>query len=109
MNEGGKMRFLVLGIALGIVATVLTVALFVVFYPRSDTDPLAPAPVLVAKEFIPAGTMGDFVQNKELYVLTSIPYRGLAYKAISDPSVLDGRVVVMDIRPGEQLTDVNVP
>ncbi len=103
------MRNLLLGTSVGIVATMLTAALIVVFYPRSETDPLTPTPVLVAKQFIAAGTMGDFVQKKELYVLTSIPYRGLEYKAISNPSVLDGRVVVMDIRPGEQLTDVNVP
>ena len=96
----------------GLTAAVLgaAVALAVVYYPGSEPNPRSSAPVLLAKEFIPAGTFGDVVLEKELYSLTTLPYRGLEYKALSDPSVLNGeRIAIRDIRRGEQLTDVNLP
>jgi Flp pilus assembly protein CpaB len=62
------------------------------------------ATVLVAKSLIPKGTPGDAVATKELYQAQSIRESQLREGAVSDPSVLHGRVAAVDIFPGEQLT-----
>jgi pilus assembly protein CpaB len=63
-----------------------------------------PAPVLVAKEVIEKGTPGGVVGAQELFQVTTTPRSELKEGAITDPSLLRGKVAAADIYPGEQLT-----
>ena len=60
---------------------------------------------LVAKQLISKGTPGLIVATNGMYQATTIlPPKEVEDGAVADPSYLSGRVAVVDILPGQQLT-----
>jgi flagella basal body P-ring formation protein FlgA len=68
---------------------------------KGSTEPLGT--VLVAKRLIPKGTSGSSIAAHNLFLVTTIPKRQMAPKAISDPAAMQGRVAAGDIYPRQQL------
>jgi Flp pilus assembly protein CpaB len=62
------------------------------------------ATVLVATGNIPKGTAGDAIAARGLYKSMPIVASQLAAGAVSDASVLTGKVVATNVLPGQQLT-----
>jgi len=91
------------GVAVAVVAAILLL-IYVTQYKSSVDSTAAAVPVLVAKNLIPKGTPGTTVQTKNLYQSTSRPADQVDDGAISDPAALAGRLAVVDIYPGSQLT-----
>ncbi|MDH4104213.1 MAG: SAF domain-containing protein [Myxococcales bacterium] len=96
--------------ALGVAAVALAAAIVLVvyldryragYYVGPDN---APPPVLVAKQFIPAGTPGTLIATGPMYRPTTLPEKEREDGAISDPQYLRGRVSAVDISPGQQFT-----
>jgi hypothetical protein len=65
------------------------------------------APVLVAKQLIPKGTPGSLIASQSMYASMVLLTKEREVGAISDPAYLTGRVSVVDILPGQQLTATN--
>jgi hypothetical protein len=83
----------------------VAVALVVAIASRlADDRETAATPVLVAKQFIPAGTPGDRISGRKMYARTSVPRGQVEDEAIADPGYLGGRVAATDIFLGAQLT-----
>lgn len=100
-----------LTLVLGIGAAVLAGVLLLVYlsqYRSSVDSEKEPTPVLVAKNLIPTGTSGTIIAQKELFQVASLPKDDLKVGAISDPAFLNGRVAVVDIFPGQQITTADV-
>lgn len=79
-------------------------------YKRGVSAPVAAPPqatVLVAAGAIPKGTSGSDVASQSLYKSTPIAASQVAAGAISDPSLLVGKVAQSDILAGAQLTAAN--
>ena len=94
-------------IALGIGAIVLAAILLVVYLDRYRArvgGENAPTPVLVAKQYIPAGTPGTLVASGPMYAPTTLPRKEVEVGAISDPQYLSGRAASAEIFPGQQFT-----
>jgi Flp pilus assembly protein CpaB len=100
---GSRGWTLALGIAAAVLAGILLVA-YIVQYRSSVNESAAPTPVLVAKRLIPRGTSGSIIAEKDLFQTASLPRDDLKLGAISDPAYLAGRVTVVDIYPGQQIT-----
>ena len=94
---------LVVGIAAAVLAGVLLVV-YLVQYRSSVNETTAPTPVLVAKNLIPVGTSGTVIAEKQLFQGATLAKDDLKVGAISDPAYLNGRVAVVDIFPGQQIT-----
>jgi pilus assembly protein CpaB len=60
--------------------------------------------VLVAKSVIEKGTPGDVIGAEEMFQPSTTPKSELKEGAISDPSLLRGKIATDDVFPGEQLT-----
>ena len=98
-------------IALGVGAAVLAGILLLVYlnrYRSSVDSATNPTPVLVAKNLIKAGTSGTLIADKDLYQSANIPQEDVKVGAIADPAYLNGRVAVVDIFPGQQITTTDV-
>jgi Flp pilus assembly protein CpaB len=94
-------------IALGIAAALLAGILLLVYlnrYRESVSAENAPISVVVAKSLITAGTSGTIIAQKQAYTLQTIPRDEVKLGAISDPAYLNGRVAVVDVLPGAQIT-----
>jgi Flp pilus assembly protein CpaB len=94
-------------IALGVGAAVLAgliVLAYVNQYRRSVDEGTSAVRVLVARNLIEKGTPGDVVGRKEQFQVTETSKDHLQVGALTDPSLLRGRVAASDIYPGEQLT-----
>ncbi|HLG09188.1 MAG TPA: Flp pilus assembly protein CpaB [Gaiellaceae bacterium] len=94
-------------IALGIGAIVLAAILLVVYLDRYRArvgGENAPTPVLVAKQYIPAGTPGTLVASGPMYAPTTLPRKEVEVGAIADPQYLSGRAASAEIFPGQQFT-----
>ena len=103
----GRMSSRGWAIALGIGAIVLAAILLVVYLDRYRArvgGENAPTPVLVAKQYIPAGTPGNLVASGAMYVPTTLPRKEVEVGAISDPQYLAGRAASVEIFPGHQFT-----
>ena len=92
-----------IGVAVAVIAAILLIV-YVTRYKSSVDSTAAPVPVLIAKNLIPKGTPGTAVASKRLYQSTSVPADSVQPGAISDPSLLTGRVAIADIYPASQLT-----
>jgi len=106
----GKMSSRGWAIALGIGAIVLAAILLVVYLDRYRArvgGENAPTPVLVAKQYIPAGTPGNLVAAGPMYAPTTLPRKEVEVGAISDPQYLAGRAAAAEIFPGQQFTAVD--
>jgi Flp pilus assembly protein CpaB len=103
----GRMSSRGWAIALGIGAIVLAAILLVVYLDRYRSrvgGENAPTPVLVAKQYIPAGTPGTLIASGPMYAPTTLPNKEVEVGAISDPQYLSGRAASLEIFPGQQLT-----
>lgn len=98
---------LVLGIGAALLAAVLLLVYLSQYRSSVDAEK-EPTPVLVAKGLIPAGTSGTIIAQKELFQVASLPKDDLKVGAISDPAFLNGRVAVVDVFPGQQITTADV-
>ena len=97
---------LAVGIAIG--ATAVASPVYLSHHRNSvkgSTEPLGT--VLVAKRLIPKGTSGSSIAAHNLFLVTTIPKRQIAPRAISDPAVLQGRVAATDIYPRQELVASN--
>lgn len=106
----GRMSSRGWAIALGIGAIVLAAILLVVYLDRYRArvgGENAPTPVLVAKQYIPAGTPGTLVASGPMYAPTTLPRKEVEVGAISDPQYLSGRAASAEIFPGQQFTAVD--
>jgi flagella basal body P-ring formation protein FlgA len=93
---------LAVGIAIG--ATAVASPVYLSHHGNSVTGSTEPlGTVLVAKRLIPKGTSGSSIAAHNLFLVTTIPKRQIAPRAISDPAVLQGRVSAGDIYPRQQL------
>lgn len=103
----GRMSSRGWAIALGIGAIVLATILLVVYldrYRSRVSGENAPTPVLVAKQYIPAGTPGTLVASGPMYAPTTLPRKEVEVGAIADPQYLSGRAAAAEIFPGQQFT-----
>ena len=103
----GRMSSRGWAIALGIGAIVLAAILLVVYLDRYRArvgGENAPTPVLVAKQYIPAGTPGTLIASGPMYAPTTLPRKEIEVGAISDPQYLSGRAASIEIFPGQQFT-----
>jgi Flp pilus assembly protein CpaB len=94
-------------VGIGIGAAVLAAILLVVYLNRYRTSvnaTKADTPVLVAKNLIPLGTSGSVIAEKALYQVASYPKDDVKVGAIADPAYLTGRIALVDIFPGQQIT-----
>jgi Flp pilus assembly protein CpaB len=73
-------------------------------YKTGLKTPTLQATALVATAQITTGTSGDVVASRGLYKSTPIVASQLAPGAISDASMLTGKVASVNILPGQQLT-----
>jgi Flp pilus assembly protein CpaB len=73
-------------------------------YRESVRDSTKPVSILVATDLIEKGTSGNVIGTQELFQVSSTPKSEVKEGAVTDPSVLRGRVAVDDIYPGQQLT-----
>ena len=63
-----------------------------------------PETVLVANQLIQKGTSGSAISAERLFTPTRIVAKQASVGAVADASVLQGKVAVADIYPGQQLT-----
>jgi pilus assembly protein CpaB len=94
-------------VALGALAAFLAAGVFLLYlkrYRASINDARQPMPVLVAKSVIEKGTPGDVIGAEEMFQPSTTPKSELKEGAISDPSLLRGKIATDDVFPGEQLT-----
>src|SRR5690242_13218875 len=94
-------------IILGVCAAVLAAIALLVYlnqYRNSVNSKNQPISVLVAKSLIQKGTPGDIVGTTSLYQVTSIPKNQVKTGALVDPASLTGKVALVDVFPGQQLT-----
>ena len=103
----GRMSSRGWAIVLGIGAIVLAAILLIVYLDRYRSrvgGQNAPTPVLVAKQYIPAGTPGTLIASGPMYAPTTLPRKEVEVGAISDPQYLAGRAASAEIFPGQQFT-----
>ena len=85
--------------ALWVVALAMACVVVVGYVVRNRATTPKLAPVLVAKQLIPAGTPGRVVVVRGMAsVVTDVPAE---VGAMPDPSYLAGRVALHDVFPGE--------
>jgi Flp pilus assembly protein CpaB len=99
-SRGGAIA---VGVAVAVIAAILLIV-YIQKYQSSSDKTAVSVPVLIAKSLIVKGTPGTTVQTKGLYQSTSVPPDKVQAGAISDPSLLTGRLAILDIYPGGQLT-----
>lgn len=73
--------------------------------PACPSGDQSPVPVLVAKRLIPRGTAGSTIARRRLYAPVVIPCVERKSGAIADPAYLRDAVAVVDVFPGQQLTE----
>jgi Flp pilus assembly protein CpaB len=97
---------LALGLAAAALAAIL-LAVYITQYRDSVTSDSAPRQVLVAKRLIAKGTPGSTIGAKQLYQLVTVPIADVKVGALVDPALLNGRVTVADVYPGQQLAETD--
>jgi Flp pilus assembly protein CpaB len=93
--------------AVGIAAAVLAGMILLVYlnrYRSSLNEGAQPITVLIAKSVIQKGTPGDVIASEGLFQTTTVPKKELKEGALTDASVLRGRVALHDVYPDVQLT-----
>jgi Flp pilus assembly protein CpaB len=94
-------------IALGLGAIVLATILLIVYldrYRARVSGASSPTPVLIAKQTIPAGTPGQIVADRGMYIATTLPKKEVEEGAIVDPTYLKGRAAAVEVLRGKQIT-----
>jgi hypothetical protein len=64
----------------------------------------SPVPVVIAKTFIGKGTLGSVIVKRRMYARTLVPCSQRLDGAFGDPKALEGRIVIRDVFPGQQLS-----
>ena len=92
-------------VLIGMLAFVVGAGLVVGTLRGHDTKSArgVPSTVLVAREAIPAGTSGEDIVARKLVVSRDVSAGLRAQDAMSSTAELSGRVLAMDVAPGEQL------
>lgn len=88
-------------------AAILAAILLLVYlngYRTSLDSAASPTPVLVAKRLIAKGTPAAVLSSQSAYELTTLAREHTKTGAVADPDLLEGRIAVRDILPGQQLT-----
>lgn len=99
-----------LGAALGVLVGFGIAVAVVPLFDESGScsgGPNSPTPVLVAKRLIPEGTSWSTIVGRRMYVPTTLPCAERKPGAVADPADLAGTVTVVDLFPGQQLTDAD--
>lgn len=94
-------------ILVGLVAAALAAAVLIVYlvqYRNSVKHSSTPVAVLVARSLIVKNTPGDQIGAQGLFQVTRIPQSQVKTGAITDPGALHGKVAVVTVFPGQQLT-----
>lgn len=65
---------------------------------------VGPSEVLVANQLIPKGSSGQAIASDQLYRVAKVGENALVAGAVTDVSVIAGRVASKDIFPGQQIT-----
>jgi Flp pilus assembly protein CpaB len=94
-------------VMVAVAAAVLAAILLLVYlngYRTSLDSAAAPTPVLVAKRLIAKGTPAAVLGSQAAYELTTLAQEHTKTGAVADPDLLEGRIAVRDILPGQQLT-----
>jgi Flp pilus assembly protein CpaB len=94
-------------ILLGVIAAVIAAIALLVYlnqYRNSVNSGKTLITVITAKSLIQRGTPGNVIGTTGVYEKTSLPKNQLKTGAILDPSTLTGKVALVDIYPGQQLT-----
>jgi len=94
-------------IAVGVFAAFLALLVLLLYlssYRSSVRNSSAAVPVLVAKRLIPQGTAGDVLGTTGGFEATRLAKKAVKEGALTDPTLLRGRVALSDIYPGQQLT-----
>jgi hypothetical protein len=96
----------ILGVIVGFVLAIGVVPLFR-DAGSCPGGPYSPAPVLVAKRLIPEGTSWSTIAGRRMYAPTTLPCVERKPGAVADPADLAGTVTVVDLFPGQQLTEAD--
>jgi Flp pilus assembly protein CpaB len=91
------------GVAVAAIAGLL-IALYLSQYRSSVSKENQNVNVLVASNLIVKGTPGSLVGSAKLYQTMTVSRKDVKDGAITDPSVIRGRVAAEDLFPGQQLT-----
>jgi hypothetical protein len=94
-------------VLLGVIAAVIAAIALLVYlnqYRNSVNSGKTLVTVITAKSLIQKGTPGNVIGTTGVYEKTSLPKNQLKTGAILDPSTLTGKVALVDIYPGQQLT-----
>jgi Flp pilus assembly protein CpaB len=94
-------------IGVGAAAAAIAAVILLVYlngYRNSVRATNAPISVLVAKSLIPKGTSGTIIADKGLFQTASVAKDHAKEGALADPAAIGGRVALVDIYPGQQLT-----
>jgi Flp pilus assembly protein CpaB len=94
-------------VLLGVIAAVIAAIALLVYlnqYRDSVNKGSQFIQVITAKQLIQKGTPGNVIGTTGVYEKTSFPKNQLKTGAILDPSTLAGKVALVDIYPGQQLT-----
>jgi Flp pilus assembly protein CpaB len=92
---------------MSVVAALIAGTLILVYvnrYRSSVKSEATPVTVLIARQDIPKGTSGAIIAQKGLYTATTIRQSQLLDGALSDPSVLQGKVTTHEIFANSQFT-----
>ncbi|MGH2920232.1 MAG: Flp pilus assembly protein CpaB [Solirubrobacteraceae bacterium] len=82
----------------------LIIVFFLQQYRNNVDEGGVPTPVLVAQKLIEQGASGDTIGAQGLFKTSDVPRDQLKKGAVTDPTVLKGKVAVDEILPGQQLT-----
>jgi Flp pilus assembly protein CpaB len=94
-------------VIVAVAAAILAAILLLVYlngYRTSLDSAASPTPVLVAKRLIAKGTPAAVLGSQSAYELTTLAREHTKTGAVADPDLLEGRIAVRDILPGQQLT-----
>ena len=98
-----QLRNVVIGVALGLLAAILT-ALYVTNYRKHVQNDQASVGVLVAAKDIPAGTAGSAILSGHMLKQESVPRTALVPGAISNPDQIAKLVTTDQVLAGEQVS-----
>ena len=100
---GSRRATIIVGIASAALAGIVLIV-YLNRYRESVNVGAQPVTVLVAKRLITKGTSAAVIASQGFSDILTIPRDQVKTGAVSDPAVLQGRVAVADVYPGQQLT-----
>jgi Flp pilus assembly protein CpaB len=98
-----RVRNIVLAVGLALLAALLT-TFYVTNYKKHVQSQEQTVPVLVAKQNIPAGTLGSDVVKKHWVSIETVPRKSFVPGALANAGAIQNQIVVQPIYAGEQVT-----